>query len=147
MFYAYEKAEDVNEIDRLRTLSEQPGVHSYPFVEIPLNTHLFHVDVAPACDESRWQRFVFDRVENIFAFAADEKLQEFRIHVQTRRVHERDYQLKRVVEIACGVASSGEVAYVFSCADGSTEIGSLNEISQGDLVRMSTLWVEPNISV
>lgn len=147
MFYAYENVEDVDEIDRLRTLSEQPGVHSYPFVEIPLNTHLFHVDVAPVDDESRWQRFVFDRVENIFGFAADEKLEEFIIYVQTRRVHEHDYQLKRVVKIARGIASSGEVAYVFSCADGSMEIGSLNELSQGDIVQTSTLWVEPDINV
>jgi hypothetical protein len=122
-------------------------VHSYPFVEIPLNTHLFHVDVAPADDESRWQRFVFDRLENLFAFSVDEKIQEFRIHVQTRRMHEGDYQLKRVIEIARGVASSGEVAYVFLCSDGSTEVGSLNDLSQADIVRTSTLWVEPDIIV
>lgn len=147
MFYVYEDAEDVDEKDRLPTVSEHPGVHSYTFVEIPLNTHLFHVDVAPVHDESRWQRFVFDGVENIFAFAAYEKIQQFRIHVQTRRKNERDYQLKRVIEIARGVASSGEVAYVFSCADGSIEIGSLNDLVQSDIVQTSALWVEPDIDV
>ncbi|WP_156895541.1 hypothetical protein [Massilia putida] len=147
MFHVYENAEDVDEIDRLRTVSQHPGVHSYTFVEIPLNTHLFHVDVAPVADQSRWQRFVFDGVENIFAFAAFEKIQEFRIHVQTRRKNKWDYQLKRVIEIARGVASNGEVAYVFSCSDGSIEIGSLNDLSQADIVRTSSLWVEPDINV
>jgi hypothetical protein len=145
MFYAYEKSEDVDELDLLRRLSEHPGVHSYPFIEIPLNTHLFHVDVAPIDDESRWQRFIFDRVENIFAFAADEEIEEFRVHLQSRRNNDGDYELKRVVEIAIGTARSGEVAHVFLCADGSMEIGSLNELSRTDIFQTNTLWIEPGI--
>jgi len=147
MFHAYGRTEDVDEIDRLRQLAEHPGVHSYPFVEIPLNTHLFHVDVAPVDDESRWQRFLFDRVENIFEFATYEEISQFRIHVQTRRGNESDYQLKRVVEIAHGDARSGEVVYVFACADGSIVIGGLNELSRDDIVRASKIWVEPDIKV
>lgn len=146
MFHAYEASEDVDRIDVLRTLFDQPGLHSYPFVEIPLNTHLFHLDVAPVSNESRWQRFVFDKIENIFEFAAVEDIHEFRIHVQTRREPGADYQMKRVVEISRGNAVGGESVYVFSCADGSTEISGFSDLRQRDIASVSTLWREPRIA-
>jgi hypothetical protein len=55
--------------------------------------------------------------ENVFEFSAAEKIDEFRIFVQTRRERDADYQLKRVVEISKGHAISGESrARLFSCA-------------------------------
>lgn len=145
MFYAYKDSEDNDGLDVLREVCNQPGVHSYPFVEIPLNTHLFHLDIAPSDDESWWQRFIFDRVENIFEFVEAENIRDFRIHVQTRREMVQDYQLKRIVEIALGQTISGECVYIFLCADRSTEIGSLNELTRDDITHTSTLWVEPDI--
>jgi len=145
MFHAYQASEDVDRVDVLRTLFNQPGFHSYPFVEIPLNTHLFHLDVAPVNEESRWQRFIFDKVENIFEFASLENIHEFRIHVQTRREPSTDYLLKRVVEISKGSAVSGESVYLFLCADGSTEISGFSGIGRSDIVSASRLWMEPRI--
>ncbi|WP_157201886.1 hypothetical protein [Massilia sp. Root335] len=126
----------------LSALSGQPGLRSYPFVELPLNSHLFHLDVAPIDDESRWQRFIFDTFENVIEFLASEKIEEFRIHIQTRRHADADYLLKRIVQISEGYAISGESAYVFSCANGSIEIGGVNDLRQSDIVRMSSLWQE-----
>jgi hypothetical protein len=45
VFHAYESSEDGDGMDVLRALFDQPGLHSYPFVEVPLNDHLFHIDV------------------------------------------------------------------------------------------------------
>lgn len=126
----------------LSALSGQPGLRSYPFVEVPLNTHLFHLDVAPVDDESRWQRFIFDTLENVIEFLSTEKIEEFRIYIQTRRHADADYQLKRIVEISEGYAISGESVYVFSCANGSIEIGGVNDLRQSDIVRMLSLWQE-----
>lgn len=140
MFHAYQTSEDVDRIEVLRKLFDQPGLHSYAFVEIPLNTQLFHLDVAPVDNESRWQRFIFDKIENIFEFAAVENIHEFHIHVQTRRERGADYQLKRVVEISRGSADSGESVYVFSCADGSTEISGFSDITQRDITSVTRLW-------
>lgn len=147
MFYTYKNSEHNDGIEVLRALSNQPGLQCYPFVEIPLNICLFHLDVAPVDDESRWQRFIFDRVDNVFSFAASENIREFRIHIQTRRKQEKDYQLKRVAKIARGDTRRGEIAYLFLCADGSVEIVSLNDVSQVDIKKTSTLWVEPDIKI
>lgn len=145
VFHAYENSEDNDRMDVLCALFDQPGLHSYPFVEIPLNTHLFHLDVAPVDDSSRWQRFIFDKLENVFDFLAAEKIREFQIYIQTRRATSADYQLKRVVEISAGYAISGESVYVFSCANGSTEIGGFSELSKIDIAKTSSLWKEPNV--
>jgi hypothetical protein len=48
--------------------------------------------------------------------------------------------LKRVVEISRGSAASGESVYVFSCADGSTEISGFSDITQRDIASVSRLW-------
>jgi len=146
MFHAYQTSEDDDRIEVLRTLFDQPGLHCYPFVEVPLNTQLFHLDVAPVDNESRWQRFIFDKIENIFEFAAFENIHKFRIHIQTRRESSADYQLKRVVEISMARAASGESVYAFSCADGSTEISGYSGLSQRDLERISRLWQEPRVN-
>jgi hypothetical protein len=130
----------------LRAAFDQPGLHSYPFVEVPLNTHLFHVDVAPVVEESRWQRFIFDAVETVFAFAALEKIQEFRIYVQSRRTLGANYQLKRVIAISQGSTFSGESIYVFSCADGSVEISGFNDVDEADIACLSKIWKEPAIN-
>ena len=143
MFYAYKKSEDIEGMEVLGALSGQPGLRSYPFVEIPLNTHLFHLDVAPIDDESMWQRFIFDTLDNVIEFLAAEKIRKFRIYVQTRRQVDADYQLKRIVEISEGYAINGESAYIFSCANGSIEIGGFTDLRQSDIVRASSLWTEP----
>ena len=132
-------------MDVLRALFDQPGLHSYPFVEVPLNTQLFHVDVPPAEDGSRWQRFIFDTVENLFRFCMDEEIREFRIYVQSRRERGVDYQLKRVVEISKGSTSSGRLVYVFSCADGSVEISGFSGDIQADISSIARVWKEPKI--
>lgn len=146
MFHAYESSEEVDGMDALRAAFDQPGLHSYPFVEVPLNTHLFHVDVAPVDEESRWQRFIFDAVETVFAFAAIEKIQEFRIYVQSRRTYGANYQLKRVTAISQGGTFSGESVYVFSCADGSVEISGFNGVDKTDIACLSKIWKEPAIN-
>lgn len=143
VFYAYKKSEDIEGTDVLSALSGQPGLRSYPFVEIPLNTHLFHLDVAPIDDESMWQRFIFDALENVIEFVAAEKIRGFRIYVQTRRQVGADYQLKRIVEISEGYAINGQSAYIFSCANGSIEIGGFSDLKQSDIVKISILWTEP----
>lgn len=142
MLHAYQNSEDIERMDVLRALFDQPGLHSYPFVEVPLNTYLFHLDVAPVHAESRWQRFIFDKPENFFEFMAAEKILDLCIHIQTRRKTGSDYQLKRVVEISEGCAFSGESVYMFFCADGSIEISGFSDLSQGDIARISTLWKE-----
>jgi hypothetical protein len=142
VFYAYKKSEDNEGMEVLGALSGQPGLRSYPFVEIPLNTHLFHLDVPPIDDESMWQRFIFDALENVIEFLMVEKIQGFRIYVQTRRQVDADYQLKRVVEISEGYAINGKSAYIFSCANGSIEIGGFSDLKQSDIVRISSLWTE-----
>jgi hypothetical protein len=129
----------------LRALFDQPGLHIYPFVEIPLNTQLFHVDVAPVNNESRWQRFIFDEVENILEFASAEKIDEFRIHIQTRRAPDADYELKRILEVSKGDAISGESVYVFSCADGSTVISGFNGLRRSDIASVCRIWREHEI--
>lgn len=144
MFHAYENSEDDEGMEALRALFNQPGLHSYPFVEIPLNTHLFHLDIAPFTDESRWQRFIFDNFENIFDFISIEELKEYRLHIQTRRESDSDYELKRVVEISEGYALTGERAYMFACANGSIEISGFNDLTLVDIVKTSRLWKEPN---
>jgi len=147
VFHAYENSEDNEGMDVLRALFDQPGLHSYPFVEIPLNTNLFHIDVAPVDDESRWQRFIFDKVENVFEFVAIEKISEVRIYIQTRRRTGSDYQLKRIVEISRGYAFSGESVHLFVCANGSVEISSFNEVAESDIYKVSSLWKEPIIDL
>lgn len=146
MFHAYQNAEYADRIDVLRRLFDQPGLHMYPFVELPVNTHLFHVDVAPVSEESRWQRFIFENPATIFEFAEAEEIVDFHIHLQTRRMPGSDYQLKRVVEISIGSATSGELVYVFSCADGSTEISGFSGLSLGDIVRKAPVWRQPCIA-
>lgn len=143
MFYAYKKSEDIEGMEVLGALSGRPELRSYCFVEIPLNTHLFHLDVAPIDDESMWQRFIFDALENVIEFLVVEKIRGFRIYVQTRRQVDADYQLRRIVEISEGYAASGESAYIFSCANGSIEIGGFSDLKQSDIVRISSLWTEP----
>lgn len=143
MFHAYENSEDDEGMEALRALFDQPGLHSYPFIEIPLNTHLFHLDIAPLSDESRWQRFIFDNLKHIFDFILIEEIKEYRLHIQTRRNTDRDYELKRVVEISEGRAHTGEKAYVFSCANGSIEISGFNDLKLIDIVTMSRIWKEP----
>lgn len=146
MFHAYESSEEVDGMDALRAAFDQPGLHSYPFIEVPLNTHLFHVDVAPVDDESRWQRFIFDAVETVFAFAAVEKIRKFRIYVQSRRTHGANYQLKRVTAVSQGSTFSGESIYVFSCADGSVEISGFSGFVTTDIASLSKIWKEPKIN-
>ena len=146
MFHAYENSEDVDRMDVLRALFNQPGLHSYPFVEVPLNTQLFHVDVRPAKDGNRWQRFIFDGVENLFGFCTDEQIREFRIYVQSRREPGLDYHLKRVVEISTGSTFSGRLVDVFSCADGSVEISGFSGDIQTNIASMSRVWREPKIA-
>lgn len=145
MFYAYKDSMDTDGMEVLHELSNQHGLHSYPFVEIPLNTYLYHLDIAPADDESRWQRFIFDMLENVFKFLAAEEIREFHIYIQTRRKSEADYQLKRIIEISKGYAISGESVHVFSCADGSVEISGFSDLDESDIVRMSSLWKEAKI--
>lgn len=143
MFYAYKKSEDSEGMEVLGALSGRPGLRSYPFVEIPLNTHLFHLDVAPIDDERMWQRFIFDALENVIEFLAAEKICDFRIYVQTRRQVDTDYQLKRIIEISEGHAVNGESVYIFFCANGSTEIAGFSNLKQSDFVKISSLWTEP----
>jgi hypothetical protein len=147
VFHAYENSEDDDRMDVLRALFDQPGLHSYPFVEIPFNTNLFHIDIAPVDDESRWQRFIFNKLENVFEFLAVERISEFRIYIQTRRKNGSDYQLKRIVEISQGYALSGDCAHVFLCENGSIEIDGFNELTERDICRMSSLWKESGIDV
>jgi hypothetical protein len=143
VFYAYKKSEDFEGMEVLGALSGQPGLRCYPFVEISLNTHLFHLDVAPIDEESMWQRFIFDALENVIEFLVAEKIRGCRIYVQTRRQIDADYQLKRIVEISEGYAINGESAYVFSCSNGSIEIGGFSDLKQSDIVKISSLWTEP----
>ena len=143
VFYAYKKSEDIEGMEVLGALSGQPGLRIYPFVEIPLNTHLFHLDVAPIDDESMWQRFIFDALENVVDFLVVEKIREFRVYVQTRRQADADYHLKRIVEISEGYAINGESAYIFSCANGLIEIAGFSNLKQSDIVKISSLWTEP----
>jgi hypothetical protein len=145
VFHAYENSEDADRMAVLRTLFDQPGLHIYPFVEVPLNTYLFHMDVAPAGELSRWQRFIFDNIQNVFDFTRAENLQEFRIYVQSPRGPNVDYRLLRVVEISKATAITGEDVYKFSYADGSTAISGLNELTDSDIADVSTLWREPSI--
>lgn len=145
VFYVYEGWEDVERIAVLRTLFDQPGLHQYPFVELAFNSYLFHVDVAPVDEQSRWQRFVFDRLENVFKFSEIEGISKYRIYIQTRRGSCVDYELKRVVEIASCDAVDGESVYVFSCADGSVEISGLNNLVERDIVLRSKIWRQPHI--
>jgi len=144
VFYAYKDWMDTDGMEVLHELSNQPGLHSYPFVEIPLNTYLYHLDIAPADDESRSQRFIFDMPESVFEFLAAEEIKDFRIYIQTRR-EEADYQLKRIIEISKGYAISGESVHIFSCADGSIEISGFSDLDENDVVRISSLWKEPRI--
>lgn len=132
-------------MDVLRALFDQPGLRSYPYVEVPLNTQLYHVDVPPLEDGSRWQRFIFDKAENLFGFCTDEEIREFRIYVQSRRERSVDYRMKRVVEISKGSTFSGRLVYVFSCADGSVEISGLSGDTQTDIASLSTVWRESRI--
>lgn len=143
MFYAYKKSEDIEGMEVLSALLGRPGLRSYPFVELPLNTHLFHLDVAPIDGERMWQRFIFDALENVIEFLVAEKIRGFRIYVQTRRQGDADYQLKRIVEISEGSAVNGESAYIFSCSNGSVEIGGFGNLKQSDIVKISSLWTEP----
>ena len=145
MFHAYENSEDAGRMGVLRTLFDQPGLHIYPFVEVPLNTYLFHLDVAPVGDLSRWQRFVFDNIQTALDFTQAEELQEFRIYAQSPRVPNTDYHLRRVVEISKATAITGEVVYRFSYADGSEAISGFNELIDSDIADISSLWREPNI--
>jgi hypothetical protein len=145
VFYVYEGWEDVERIAVLRTLFGQPGLHQYPFVELAFNSYLFHVDVAPVDEQSRWQRFVFDRLENIFKFSQIEGISKYKIYIQTRRGSFADYELKRVVEIASGNAVDGESVFIFSCADGSVEISSLNSLAEHEVVLRSKIWRQPHI--
>lgn len=142
MFYVYKNSEDTDATEIIYALTHQPELRSYPFVQVPLNVHLFHLDVASAEDESGWQRFIFGGITNVFEFLLDEKIREFLLYIQTRRQSGADYQLKRVVEILEGYAVSGESVYLFSCANGSIELDGFSNLTRDDIVRMSSLWKE-----
>ncbi|MCS0627868.1 hypothetical protein NX786_00710 [Telluria mixta] len=131
----------------LQALCSQPGLRSYPFIEIPLNTHLFHLDVAPVDAGSMWQRFIFTTLENVWEFLLAEEIREFRIYIQTRRKTDADYQLKRIVEISKGCASSGETVHIYLCENGSIEIGGFSGLCESDIVRTSSLWRETKLDI
>lgn len=145
VFSAYEGWEEVERIETLRSLFGQPGLHQYPFVEVVFNSYLFHVDVAPVDEHSQWQRFIFDKMENVFSFVKVERIDEYRIFLQTRRSSSADYEIKRVVEIASSKAIDGESFFVFSFADGSVEIGSLNNLVEHEIVSRYRIWRQPYI--
>jgi hypothetical protein len=142
VFHAYDNWEDSDRLEVIRQLFHQPGLRRYRFFEVPLNSQIFHLDVPPVESYGPPQRFIFDKIENIFDFCLCENICDFRIHVQTRRDSSGNFQLKRVVKILEGATADDGFARIFVAADGSVEKDDFLEVSGEDIVAPRCVWSE-----
>lgn len=142
MFHAYDNWEDSDRLEVIRQLFHQPGLRRYRFFEVPLNSQIFHLDVSPAESYGQKQRFIFDKLEDIFDFCLCENISDFRIHVQTRRDSNGNFKLKRVVEILEGATTGGGFARIFVADDGSVEKDDFLDVSGEDIVASRCVWSE-----
>lgn len=147
MFHAYESSYNPEQIDVLRNLFQQPNVNIFPFFEIPFNGQIFHVDVAPTSMKSRWQRFIFDSIENVFLFAQSENINLFKVSLQSRRVDEHDYKIKTIKRVFAGNRRGGNIFYLFELSDGVMEHNALDEVDKDNLQEVSLVWAEPDIKI
>ncbi len=138
MFHAFGD-ENSDGMQTLNALFGQKGLHNYPYMEVPLNTYLYHLDIAPADEDSRWQRFIFDNVKNILSFASG-CLGQCRIYVQSKRENGTDYQLKRILAISKGRTHSIETVYVFTCTDSSIIYSEPSEQAQINISNLEKIW-------
>ncbi|WP_290413494.1 hypothetical protein [Massilia sp. YIM B02763] len=142
VFHAYDNWEDSDRLEVIRQMFQQPGLRRYRFFEVPLNSQIFHLDISPVGGYGPQQRFIFDKVEDIFDFCLCEKISDFRIHVQTRRDGRGNFQLKRIVKILEGAVAEGGFARIFVAADGSVEKDDFLEVSGEDIVAPRCVWSE-----
>lgn len=143
MFYVYQSSYDFEQMEVLRELFDQPNVNISPFVEVPFNSHIFHVDVAPISMESRWQRFIFDAIENVFRFALSENITAYKISLQSRRMDGRDYEIQPIKRVLTGSRPDGNMVYLFELSNGAIEHNALDEIDKDGLREVSLVWVKP----
>lgn len=90
------------------------------FVEIPLNTVTFHVEVAPIHTGGRWRRFLFNRFRDVLDFSAQEQVPIASISIQTRRRNGHEYSISRLKEVYEATSPEGQARNLFVCADGET---------------------------
>ncbi|MBB3219997.1 hypothetical protein [Pseudoduganella umbonata] len=142
MLHVFESWEETRRAEILRTLFDCPELRCYPFVEIPLNRELFHVDVATASAAMNWQRYIFDRFDDFLAFVKSEEISNFRIALQTRRDADGNYQIKRITRIFHIEFGAPSEMYIFECSDGSVEPeGSVATLGDGG-VEKECVWCE-----
>lgn len=140
MFNLYESWEDTHGVESFVALFGQPTLRRFPFVEIPLNVQLFHLDVAPVDDESRWQRFIFNNIYDVFDFVASENIKDIRIALQSRRADGVGYKIKPVRKIFSGTGESGSVVLFFLCTDGTVELNNFCDEKIENISDKNCLW-------
>jgi len=141
MFVAYDS--DINETqkDILGALFDQPGMRIYDFVEIALNTHIFHVDVMVK-DEERYQRVIFHEINDVLKFCQTFDIESCKISLQSKRKDSENYSIKRLSAILKGRTVDDRDVYIFQFSDQKREVSDFFEGTLDELSNVEYVWHE-----
>lgn len=120
-----------------------PGIRHYPFVEIPLNRYIFHVDVVLGekyQNNLPWSRFIFDDVIDVLQFIKRNDVIEIRLSLQSRRCGDAEYAISLIVEIVEAKDRSGHKTYLYRCSNNICHIDSYSVDSENELSDQRTIW-------
>lgn len=120
-----------------------PGLRYYPFVEIPVNLVLFHVDIVLRDnhrENESWSRFIFDELADVLRFIKRDDVVQMRLSLQSRMCENDDYTISSIAEIAEGKNRAGHKRYVCICPSGKNYVDSFMGETESDLSDMRTTW-------
>ena len=127
-------------------LFDPPGTRIYPFVEISINCHLFHVDIRthPTKDDGYMpcMRFIATDIIQAFIMVDDDSVKEFSISLQSRRCdNENDeYQISSINEILQAEETCGQKVYIYICKNGKRVIDTSLGSSEDELSNIKSIY-------
>lgn len=130
----------------LGALFNQPGLRHYPCVEIPLNLHLFHIDVVfgeKPLDDQPWSRFIFDQLFDVLKFIERDDVVDLRMSLQSKRCGNEEYTMSQIIEILEGKNRDGHKTYLYKCSNHINHVDSHIVKSENELSEIRTIWSQP----
>lgn len=140
MFHVYESWEERSKSELLQGLFGMPGLRQFVFVEIPLNSMIFHADIAPVGTGGYWRRFVFSQFRHVIEFSMQEKVEIASLSIQSRREDNGSYTINRLKEVHEIKATDGRVKNIFICLDGAEVIDEADDFAESELQQRKCIW-------
>lgn len=127
---------------------DPPGTRLYPFINLSINVHLFHVDVLPypkdEHDFALMLRFIATDILQALILVDEDHVKEFSLSLQSRRCDNEngEYRISTLTEVFQAEDSAGQLSHVYVCKDGKRFIDSPLASSEDDLFNIRSIYVE-----